>query len=77
MSIMFFSKNEQKSFHLFAIFIFLEVYQRGPEQQKYQATVEYLQPVTWQVMHLYPWNMLAWICIITLSCFKNTTVFCF
>lgn len=43
--------NKQKSFHLLAIFIFLEVYQRSPEQQKYQAIVEYLQPVTWKVRH--------------------------
>ncbi|KAK1337566.1 hypothetical protein QTO34_002199 [Cnephaeus nilssonii] len=30
-----------------------EVYQRSPEQQKYQAIVEYLQPVTWKVSFVF------------------------
>ena len=43
MSDMFFS--EQKILQLMCFFFFfflLEIYERGPEQQKYQALVEYL-----------------------------------
>ena len=42
MSDMFFSEQKILQLMCFFFFFLLEIYERGPEQQKYQALVEYL-----------------------------------